>query len=1101
MEFFRTAKCRIEALHRADNHLEFSVSSYLADIIGHVKDPEPRRLKRKHVAALAATLRFLYQEGTLELTRDIGTGAPFRISYEKLYQIPDVIIRGILGISRISPEEIGPPPRGSFLIRLNAHGEAGQAGFKIVPTLRYQLKDIAPSQLRGPIIDAGGALALMPENAWRCIKTFNETVSDDEGSLLGTHYKILALAQQFAAYDYIRVDQFISANPITSPQSIALSISKDEEGLICDVHPEGVPKDQFNEVFTRTGENIPDAYSIESGNKVVRVFFEPKTREQLKTIAKKRRVVGDRIAELLEDPAAYFELPSESKFWDFSGLSGRITGWGLFIADSVTVLPAPVSAKDSVFISFNAKVPFTDDGSQDSGIATEEASLSVEHLQNILSCINEAIAADQPFLELDNPPIVLLKSRYGSFRARIQKALELKQTEETSGPKMHLLAVANTDEVLHANVKVERSKTAAGFFRDIGLPDTIRRVTKPGRTVTAYKHQSEGISWLLGLYEASQQSDMGCLLADDMGLGKTFQVIGFLANIAISAGPGPTLIVCPTTLVRNWASEIENFVEERAGWQVSIIGQDTRIVPSLTQNSIVITNYEQIYNRHREFFLSTKWKTIFFDEAQKFKNPSGILHNYLRSLTSPFKVAMTGTPVENRLLDLWSIFDVVHPGLLGHQQAFIDTFEIPLRQLEPGTEARRGLRAQLEKLLGAHFLRRTKSLLKDQLPPITRHPPRYCEMSSLQRFRYSEVVSRTLLSNTPIFTAMQNLLMISSHPAATDPLLFDTEDPEKLIKLSGKLDKTMALLEEIRRGGKKVIIFEKYKALQQILSVAISTRYGVDPVAINGDVSPDSRKALVDKWGNTQGFNVLIMSPRTGGAGLTITSANHVIHFTREYNPAVEMQATDRVYRIGQKDHVEVHYPISVPTMETIEQSIECHLDRIQTHKQAIADDFTMPLNEPSGTSISAGSSVGSPLSKLLSNSKLVGLSSKPSRDRISFEVSEIFNDSPEWYLLTNLSEDENLTVLRDKSSGSGVLIYDASTQDLPNVIPSSLLGDLALLQRNDGFLRAIVERILVCADGNQSQALYESAREKGIKISSLSQLSSLLRRFRYPNS
>jgi hypothetical protein len=271
-------------------------------------------------------------------------------------------------------------------------------------------------------------------------------------------------------------------------------------------------------------------------------------------------------------------------------------------------------------------------------------------------------------------------------------------------------------------------------------------------------------------------------------------------------------------------------------------------------------------------------------------------------------------------------------------------------------------------------------------------------------------------------------------------------------------------------------------------------------VAINGDVSPDSRNVLVDKWDNTPGFNVLIMSPRTGGAGLTITIANHAIHFTREYNPAVEMQATDRVYRLGQKEHVEVHYPISVPTIETIEQSIECNLDRIQTHKQAIADDFTMPFSDASDISTGVDLSIGSPLSKLLGNSNLLGLSAKPSRDRISFEVSELFDDSPEWYFLTNVAADENLAVLRNKSSGSGILIYDACAQALQESLPSPLLRDLTSLQKNDSFLRAIVERILVCTDGTQANGLHEAARENGVKITSLDQLPSLLRNFRYPN-
>ena len=1097
MVFFRTKKCKVDSLNGTDNCLEFSISSQQAEILQYVQDPSSVRIRRKNVVALAATLRFLYQEGTLALADVDTTRAPFRIPYNKLYQIPELTLRTVLGITPIGPEEMAQPPVGTFSIRLTSRGEAGQSGFRVTSSVRYKHKNVAPSQIRGPLISSGDSLVLMPEVAWRCIESFKQLPIEDGSSLLAKHYKTLASAQEFARYDYIRTDDFIKANPITAPQSVALSVNKEKDGLICSVHPEGVPKEAFEEVFTRTGENVPDAYSIEADDKVIRVFFEPETREQLRTIARKRRVVGKEVQELLDDPAAFFDLPDESPFWDFTGLSGRIAGWGLFIPDSVAISPAPVSARDSVFLSFAAKVPCSE-GLPDGEMSIEEACLTADELRTILNLIDEAIASDRPFLELSNPPIVLLPSRYAAFRQQVSRALKrlLEQEQGPAEPKLHLLTVANTDEVLHSNSNVEISRASASFFKQMELPEAIRPVTQSGRKVQAYPHQADGVSWLLGLYERSRSADIGCLLADDMGLGKTFQVICFLAALSDSGGPGPTLIVCPTTLLKNWASEIKNFVTEEAGWSVSLITAGSRPPSSLTDKTLVITNYEQIYNRNQEFFLTTSWQTIFFDEAQKFKNPGGILHNYLCNLASPFKVAMTGTPVENRLLDLWSIFDVVQPGLLGHQKEFIDTFEVPLRQLAAGSDERRALREELEKRLGAHFLRRTKALLKDQLPPITRHEPTYCQMSPVQRERYGNVIAQALAASSPFITAMLDLLMISSHPAAKDPALFDADEPERLISLSGKLDKTIDLVERIRRNGKKVIIFEKFKMLQQILSIAISTRFGIEPLCINGDVSPGTRKGLVDTWDQTEGFNVLIMSPRTGGAGLTITSANHVIHFTREYNPAVEMQATDRVYRIGQRQHVEVHYPISVPTMDTIDNSIESHLDRIQSHKQRIADDFTMPVNvvQPDVSVDSAGSS--SDLSKLLRVTRNSASPFKQSTDRIRVEVDNIFGDIPEWHYHHTISEDSDLTMLRNQYTGEGILIYNGSELANQNSLPQILLAGLPTFQTSDHLLRAIVGRVLVCADEQQMRALSDEARAKGVKLRTVDQLNGVLSKY-----
>lgn len=348
---------------------------------------------------------------------------------------------------------------------------------------------------------------------------------------------------------------------------------------------------------------------------------------------------------------------------------------------------------------------------------------------------------------------------------------------------------------------------------------------------------------------------------------------------------------------------------------------------------------------------------------------------------------------------------------------------------------------------------------------------------------------------------MLKLLMISSHPAAEDATLLDWDDPDRLIELSGKLEKTMELAEKIRRAGCKVIIFEKFLVLQEILSVAVATRFGVKPLCINGEVAPGQRKRLVDEWDKTEGFNVLIMSPRTGGAGLTITSANHVIHFTREYNPAVEMQATDRVYRIGQKRNVEVHYPISVPTMDTAKDSIEHHLDCIQRHKQSIADDFTLPRNTAQrGDSKQDNVDRGSTLSAL---SQLLGLASNHSEDGIHEEIreaiNEVFGDRIEWTVQRALDQELEIFILHNENSGEGLLIYNAIDKLSLTELPPSLCLELSQVQVNTPTLRAITGRILVCSDGKQVQRLTEGARTAGIKLTTAGGLTSVLQHWRNP--
>ena len=1101
MALFRTEKFKVGALTRGNDCLSFSVSSKQAEIFQYVQDPISVKLRKKSALALAATLRFLHQEGTLTLS-EAGAEDPFRIGYDKIHKISENTLRSILGLQSITPQEMAPPPLGSFSLVLTSHGEAGRPGFGIVPSVRYKHKTIYPSQIRGPIFSDDGALILMPEAAWRCFEAFRSSTENADSTLLGHHYQMMAMAQNFARYDYIKVDNFIARNPVTSPQSVALSVDRDEQGLICSVHPEGVPKDAFQKVFWRAGEDVPDAYSVESEDKVLRVFFEPKTREQLRKIARKRRVKNDEISDFIEDPAEFFGIPDESTYWDLTGLSGRVTGWGIFLADSVMISQSPVSALDTVFLSFAAKALPNGSHDTDAPPALEEACLNADELQEILETLDAAIEAEQPFLELTQPPIVITAAKYEAFRRQVLAALDKIQEQQKKGAlKVHVLSAANDDEVVHGNTNFEREHEAESLFTPFQRPDGIRRVTKSGRPVEAYQHQAEGISWLRALYNRATNGDMGCLLADDMGLGKTFQVICFLASIEADIGPGPTLIVCPTTLLKNWASEIENFTTEEAGWRVSVVASGSKVPTSVDSKLIVITNYEQLHARNKEFFLSTLWRAIFLDEAQKFKNSGGLLHNYLRNLKSPFKVALTGTPVENRLLDLWSIFDVVHPGLLGPRGEFIDTFEVPLRDFPSGSEERRALRSSLEQKLGAHFLRRTKALLKDRLPTITRHGATYCEMSPIQRERYGTIVNKTLNSSIPILPAMLKLLMISSHPAAVDATLLHLDDPDRLIKLSGKLEKTMELAEEIRRAGCKMIIFEKFIVLQEILSVAVATRFGIKPLCINSEVAPGQRKRLVDEWDSTEGFNVLIMSPRTGGAGLTITSANHVIHFTREYNPAVEMQATDRVYRIGQKRPVEVHYPISVPTLDTAKDSIEYHLDCIQRHKQSIADDFTVPRNSSQVADAESNSPDAYSTTTALSH-RLHFSSSNPgaSKEHIHEEIDELFGDRIEWNMRTTVAGEVDLMMLRNEQSGEGILIYDALNSTALQEIPLPLLWELSRLQESDTTLRAIMGRLLVCSDERQLRVLIEPARTSGIKLTTLAALKLALKHLRGPS-
>ena len=1095
MGLFRTESVKVTDVRSETGQLVFALTERHEDVVKYIRGESYARFKKRSSTTLAATLRFLYQEGQLHIS-DLPSKAAFHIPFDQLYRIPETTLKKLFGIKTVGPLELRPPPHGQFALLISSRGDDPQSDtFKVIPEIRYQGRVVSRTLIDGPLISTRkDSFALMPSAAWRCLCQLSAADQEVSETPLARSYHLMAVAQEFAKYDYIRPDSFIRSNIVSSPKTVALTLDRDNNEFICRLHPEGVPREAFEAAFDRHGTNIPAAYSIQTdSNTVTRVFFDKAARTQLQQVAGKRRIKEGDVRSLLEDPAKFLGLPEQSDFWNLSELSSRVAGWGVFVADDILIAQTTEKAHDSVFVTFASKTSLDTDTLDASLLPLERAGLSEEELEAILASLDDAIASAKPLIVLPHTDVTVTEDRYQTFRERIEAALYKlrKKAFETDSEKMHLLSKSNADEVVHANAQSEQAKRAKDLFTSRGLPAAIRENLPSGRPVVVHPHQQDGISWLLSLYQRSRTGDVGCLLADDMGLGKTFQVIAFLASLAESESPGPTLVVCPTTLRQNWESEIKMFVKESAGWDVQVLVAGMKSPPELSDRTIVITNYEQVYARHRDFFMKTSWKCVFMDEAQKFKNPGGRLHNYLRALKSPFKVAMTGTPVENRLLDLWSLFDVVHPGLLGHRAGFISTFEQPLKDLAPGSAERLALREQLEALMGAHFLRRIKSEIPtSKLPKITYHDPSYCPMSEYQRRLYDTVVASGLNGSLQFLSAMMGLLMISSHPAAYDASLLEQE-PDELIALSTKLKRCVQMLKGIKERGEKVIIFEKYLSIQHILSVAIETELEVDPLRINGEVAPEIRKGLISEWEKKPGFQVLVMSPRTGGAGLTIVSANHVIHFTREYNPAVEMQATDRVYRIGQNKDVEVHYPVSVPSMDTIDDSIELHLDRIQRYKRHIATDFTLPvgaddaLQQPSSPEMSLQRP--SKLSELFAGSRS-GPQQGSALAKAFTEALEVqYGEDVEWQQMDVSNIYPDTTLLLNKQTGEGKVFYVASKE--ANRLPTFMEGNFEDLRAQQPFLRAIIAKTMVIDEDTHVSVIAERARTCGVSVLSVATL------------
>lgn len=460
--------------------------------------------------------------------------------------------------------------------------------------------------------------------------------------------------------------------------------------------------------------------------------------------------------------------------------------------------------------------------------------------------------------------------------------------------------------------------------------------------VSLKEHQREGLAWLLHLWSKSPAECRGALLADDMGLGKTLQLLAFMA-CALEKNPNtpPFLVVAPVSLLENWTEEIEKFFEPGTFKTLTLYGDAlsakrlpkyavdaelagegiTRLLRRdwLGGANLVLTTYETL--RDLEFSLaSQKWSAMVCDEAQKIKNPNAMVTRAAKKQNARFKIACTGTPVENTLTDIWCLFDFVQPGLLGALKDFGERYRKPI---EAETDEEKARVEELRAIIEPQKLRRTKAEVAKDLPRKIEVPEcRSLPLSDRQRALYADAVSsfRNRSGGGGISShlgLLQHLRRLCSDPRHPGSLATDATPVSEIERHSPKMAWLLRALGEVRRRSEKAIVFCEFRDLQRTLQRSIAERFGIVPDVINGDTSAssasaNSRQKRIKAFQESKGFGVIVLSPLAVGFGVNIQAANHVIHFTRTWNPAKEDQATDRAYRIGQTRDVFVYYPVVV---------------------------------------------------------------------------------------------------------------------------------------------------------------------------------------------
>ncbi len=516
--------------------------------------------------------------------------------------------------------------------------------------------------------------------------------------------------------------------------------------------------------------------------------------------------------------------------------------------------------------------------------------------------------------------------------SRFDKALDGLEPAEDRSLRIPAGSVLDIYENLELLEFVDRRsvESAGGGL----LPDDLPAEEVPsGLKGELFPHQLQGYRWLARL----ESRLTGGLLADDMGLGKTVQVIAHVLRQKEKGNPVPHLVVVPKTLIENWTREIRRF-SDGALRVYPYDGPERRFGEGFFSSfDVVLTTYDTL-RRDQARLGTIDWNLVACDEAQYAKNPTAQRTSAVKALKSRHRAALTGTPVENGLIEFWCIMDFVQPGLLGSWSEFRTKYERPIVE---GDDAERERRVQelLEELRG-YYLRRMKDEILRDLPPKEVH---YRTAGfGKEQFELYRAVAREGKSGGKgaALAAITRLIQLTAHPGAVARSLLDQgTTPEDLCP---KLEETLRVLEEVRGQSEKAIIFTDFKAVQRILQDTIRRRFGIWPDIINGELT-QNRQAVIDIFSEKPGFNAIILGHQVAGVGLNITAANHVIHYTRPWNPAKENQATDRCHRIGQTKPVRVYYPmVKDERFVTVEE----RLDDVIHSKADLARDVLRPSSE-----------------------------------------------------------------------------------------------------------------------------------------------------------
>ena len=825
------------------------------------------------------------------------------------------------------------PPPYPFDLRVSTDGALGQ------PTVQFRLEALTFEEGERLVTSRTGCFLTAAGEPYTlsvaALALFAHTDRFNANPPLALAEQLIAVArlQELAEAAGASLHPTLAETEVVAPEAITFDIQADEDGVTVAPAIDEVPA--LPQQFERFPVVRPVYNFSGPDRKRKRVAFSEPQRKQLETAKRLKNVTGEERDRLLEHPESFFD----PDLVDLDAFSARVVELGAYRPRFYPFVSAYKSEWTPGFV-----VETSPGDRRRVTFETEEEAASFGEV------VEDAVEAEKPTVTWEGTEIPTGVAKGIAATARRQFEDRTKPAKEEAKEERVLIIKENVEDVDFG----ETGLGAAEVEHIYAEPPHLRDGVRPR------KHQEVGIAWLQSL----SADHPGALLADDMGLGKTFTVLAFLKWYSAQPENGgkPYLVVAPVSLLENWESEVDRFFEPSPPEVTRLYGSalksmakdaggDPRaLARDLQRSHLCLTTYETL-RRQQLAFAAVDWAVVVLDEAQRIKTPGTLVTNAAKALKADFKVAMTGTPVENSLVDLWCIVDFLVPGLLGGAKEFAKDYQKRLDDPETDVFA---LGQELRARLGDYLKRRLKRDVLGELPQKHSHVcPR--EMPPEQRERYlvevdaaQEARRDESIPGHEVLRALQAMRSISDHPYLPDRRL-DAVPVEDLIRTSAKLLETVVILDDVRDRGEKVLLFAERRETQRMLAAVLRERYGVHARTINGDTPSTptgrrsaklSRQQTIDAFESADGFNALILSPVAAGVGLNITAANHVVHYARHWNPAKEDQATDRAYRIGQTRDVHVYYPMAVlPEFD----SFDIVLDRLLERKRALANASLFP--------------------------------------------------------------------------------------------------------------------------------------------------------------